>query len=287
MESLNWKTDIENDNQVPKNQLDCTPGSRHQFQKQQTRERSTKPCHIPPIYNMCGLHLSRILEFNDGHKWIARIQLHELNNECKKRFLHEQVNVPVREVFGYETNPDLIGRTDFTEQGDYNIPPKFKAKFCHEIACIHINLANPRTVSHNLTSNQAAMSTIRFPKIGMIAKRDDGTYEIEAIPGLGGPFDMAVEYFATRGEHTKFPLEEGYMRDHLPEEYADEIIASTGAYSSRIQAQRFDIIVRNEGPFPLRHTDFLHGNIIADDKFNVLSVYYRLGKCWDYSVGEG
>ncbi|KAJ5181312.1 hypothetical protein N7472_011272 [Penicillium cf. griseofulvum] len=59
---------------------------------------------------MCGLHLSRILEFNDGHKWIARIQLHELNNECKKRFLHEQVNVPVREVFGYETNPDLIGR---------------------------------------------------------------------------------------------------------------------------------------------------------------------------------
>lgn len=116
------------------------------------------------------------------------------------------------------------------------------------------------------------MSTIRFPKIGMVAKRNDGTYEIEAIPGLGGPFDTATEYFAAWEEHTKFPESEIWMRDHLPEEYADEIIASTGDYPRRIKEQRFEITVRNEGPFPLRHTDFLHSNIIVDAEFNVLSI---------------
>jgi len=30
------------------------------------------------------------------------------------------------------------------------------------------------------------MSTIRFPKIGMITKGDDGSYEVDAIPGLEG-----------------------------------------------------------------------------------------------------
>jgi hypothetical protein len=58
------------------------------------------------------------------------------------------------------------------------------------------------------------------------------------------------------------------MRDYLPEEYVDEIVASTGAYPVRIKEQRFDITVRNRGPFPLRHADFL----LVDDEFNVLSI---------------
>ncbi|KGO54606.1 Aminoglycoside phosphotransferase [Penicillium expansum] len=207
---------------------------------------------------MGGLHLARILEFDDGTKWVARIQQHKLTSELEKRLLHEihtlsilheQTDVPVPEVYGYETNPDVIGR-----------------------AFMIMEFIPGNTGTDFTGPGSAAMSTIRFPKIGMVAKRNDGTYEIEAIPGLGGPFDTATEYFAAWGEHTKFPESEIWMRDHLPEEYADEIIASTGDYPRRIKEQRFEITVRNEGPFPLRHTDFLHSNIIVDAEFNVLSI---------------
>ncbi|KAK4868590.1 hypothetical protein LT330_006792 [Penicillium expansum] len=286
METLNWKTEIEGDNQVPKINWTALQEFAINLKNNKIERSTTKTCHIPPIYNMGGLHLARILEFDDGTKWVARIQQHKLTSELEKRLLHEihtlsilheQTDVPVPEVYGYETNPDVIGRafmimefipgntgTDFTGPGSVHIPPQFKAKFYHEIARIHASIANLRAT--------AAMSTIRFPKIGMVAKRNDGRYEIEAIPGLGGPFDTATEYFAAWGEHTKFPESEVWMRDHLPEEYADEIIASTGDYPRRIKEQRFDITVRNEGPFPLRHTDFLHSNIIVDAEFNVLSI---------------
>ncbi|CAG7978797.1 unnamed protein product [Penicillium nalgiovense] len=277
MDSLNWKTNIENDEEVPKINWAALQEFAINLRNSRSEKPTTKNCHIHEIYNLGGLHLARILQFDDGMKWIARIQLHKLTSELEKRLfheistlsiLHEQTDVPVPEVYGYETNPDLIGRafmimqfipgntgTDFTGFRSANIPPQFQAKFYHEMARIH-----------------ATISTIRFPQIGMIAKRDDGTYGIEAIPDLGGPFNTATEYFAAWGEHTKFPRSEEIMRAMLPEEYKDDVIQSTGDYPRRIKEQRFDFTVRNEGPFPLRHTDFFHSNVIVDGEFNVLSI---------------
>ena len=115
------------------------------------------------------------------------------------------------------------------------------------------------------------MSTIRFPKIGMITKRD-GQYDIDPIPSLRGPFDTVTEHFETWGKNTKFPCSEAEMRPHLPVHLADEIIESTFAFLQRIAEEGFDTTIRNEGPFPLRHTDLLNSNILVDDEYNVLSV---------------
>ncbi|KAJ5048784.1 hypothetical protein NUH16_007293 [Penicillium rubens] len=277
MDSLNWKTDIDNDKEVPKINWTALQEFVINLRNSKSEKPTTRNCHIHEKYNLGGLHLARILEFDDGMKWIARIQLHKLTSELEKRLfheistlsiLHEQTDVPVPEVYGYETNPDLIGRafmimqfipgntgTDFTSFRSKDIPPQFQAKFYHEMARIH-----------------AAISTIRFPQIGMIAKRANGTYEIEAIPDLGGPFNTATKYFAAWGEHTTFPRSEESMRAMLPEEYRDDVIESTGDYPRRIKEHRFDITVRNEGPFPLKHADFLHSNVIVDAEFNVLSI---------------
>ncbi|KAJ5251282.1 hypothetical protein N7489_001692 [Penicillium chrysogenum] len=281
MDSLNWKTDIDNDKEVPKINWTALQEFVINLRNSKSEKPTTRNCHIHEKYNLGGLHLARILEFDDGMKWIARIQLHKLTSELEKRLfheistlsiLHEQTDVPVPEVYGYETNPDLIGRafmimqfipgntgTDFTGFCSKDIPPQFQAKFYHEMARIH-------------AISQAAISTIRFPQIGMIAKRADGTYEIEAIPDLGGPFNTATEYFTAWGEHTTFPRSEESMRAMLPEEYKDDVIESTGDYPRRIKEHRFDITVRNEGPFPLKHADFLHSNVIVDAEFNVLSI---------------
>ncbi|CAG8900548.1 unnamed protein product [Penicillium egyptiacum] len=62
------------------------------------------------------------------------------------------------------------------------------------------------------------------------------------------------------------------MSAMLTEEYKDDVVKSTAGFPPRIKEQRFDTTVRNEGPFPLRHTDSLHSNVIVDTEFNVLSI---------------
>jgi aminoglycoside phosphotransferase (APT) family kinase protein len=166
MDSLNWKTDIENNEEVPKINWTALQEFAINLKNSKSEKPTTKNCHIYEKYNLGGLHLARILEFDDGMKWIARIQLHKLTSELEKRLfyeistlsiLHEQADVPVPEVYGYETNPDLIGRafmimqfipgntgTDFTGFRSKDIPPQFQAKFYHEMARIHASLTTSR-----------------------------------------------------------------------------------------------------------------------------------------------
>lgn len=116
------------------------------------------------------------------------------------------------------------------------------------------------------------MVSIRFPKIGMITKREDGSYDIDAIPGLGGPFETAAEYLHAWANSVKFPMMEANMRAYLPPHLADEVIASIQRFPDRIKEQLCNIAVRNEGPFPLYHPDFLHSNVIVDENYNILSI---------------
>jgi hypothetical protein len=116
------------------------------------------------------------------------------------------------------------------------------------------------------------MSNIRFPKIGMIIKNADGSYDVDAIPGLGGPFETAAEYFAAWGKTVKFPSRETDIRSRLPYHLQDEMLASIGDFPGQIEENRHKFLVKNEGPFPLCHRDFRHSNVIIDSNYNILSV---------------
>lgn len=120
-------------------------------------------CHIPPTYNKGGLHLVRLLVFNDDTKWIARIQLRECTPNSKERLLHEvhtlsivreRTDIPVPEVFGYEASGETIGRafmlmefvpgnTGMDSFGGWHahhgeIPAQFKGVFSRDIARIQV-----------------------------------------------------------------------------------------------------------------------------------------------------
>lgn len=114
------------------------------------------------------------------------------------------------------------------------------------------------------------MSSIRFPKIGMITKRDDGSYDVDAIPGLGGPFETAAEYFAAWINHAKFPLSDIFIRSTLPPDLQDEIIASIRDFPQRLKDSLK--YLNSPGPFPLAHPDLWHSNVIIDEDYNVLSI---------------
>ncbi|KAI9784714.1 MAG: hypothetical protein M1816_000717 [Peltula sp. TS41687] len=174
-------------------------------------------CQLSSEYNMGGLNLVRRLHFQDG-SWVARIQLHEHTPESTERLVREvytmamvreRSKIPVPEVYAYEANCDnpvevpfiimefIPGNTAMDSFGGYdvhrgNTPLQFKARFHAAQADI-----------------QVQMSAIRFPKIGAIIKCRDGTYSVGPLPGIGGPFDSAAQFFEAWATKAKFP----YMID--------------------------------------------------------------------------
>lgn len=49
------------------------------------------------------------------------------------------------------------------------------------------------------------MSAIRFLKIGHIEECLDGTYLVGHLPGIGGSFDTAAQFFNAWAGEAKFP----------------------------------------------------------------------------------
>lgn len=115
------------------------------------------------------------------------------------------------------------------------------------------------------------MTSIRFPKIGMVYKCDNGSFEIGPIPGLGGPFGTAQEYFMAWASNVKFATGETAIRSQVPPGMADEIILSIQQFPIRFKEAVKKLPMR-DGPFPLYHPDFYHSNIIIDDAYNILSI---------------
>lgn len=115
------------------------------------------------------------------------------------------------------------------------------------------------------------MTSIRFPKIGMISQLKDGSYDIGPIPGLGGPFETAHEYFASWAQNVRFPTAEDTIRSRMPPNLADELILSIRQFPTKFEAALNRLPI-STGPFPLQHPDFYHSNVIIDDAYNILSI---------------
>lgn len=100
---------------------------------------------------------------------------------------------------------------------------------------------------------------------------EDGTYEQGPIPGLGGPFDTAAEYFSAWSKKAKFGIGEDLLRERSGP-YAAEIASSVSSFPASIGKLAQGVSVRNYGPFPLCHGDFGHNNTIVDNHYHVLGV---------------
>jgi hypothetical protein len=85
------------------------------------------------------------------------------------------------------------------------------------------------------------MSAIRFPKIGGIVKCHDGTYSVGPLPGIGGPFDSAAQFFEACADRAKFQFGEKSIRERTPPDMIDGVLRSIKAFPSRLKelAQSF------------------------------------------------
>ncbi|KAH9897416.1 protein kinase-like protein [Xylariomycetidae sp. FL2044] len=237
-------------------------------------------CQLSSQYHMGGRNLVRGLRFRDGTCWVARVQLHKHTPKSFQRLssevhtmtvLRAQTKIPVPEVYAYEANCDNVaavpfvlmefipGDTAMDSFGGWRehrgvVPTQYQAKLDAAMADI-----------------QVQMSSIRFSQIGSITKLPDGTYSVGPLPGLGGPFDSAAEFFVAWASSVKYPLREERVRERTPAQYIEQILQSINSFPTKLK-DLASVYKFRDGPFPLFHTDLYISNIIIDPQYNILSV---------------
>lgn len=107
-----------------------------------------------------------------------------------------------------------------------------------------------------------------MPKIGKIIGVSENGIEQGPIPGIGGPFDTATEFYRAWAKNVVFDTKDDRLR-RTSGAYAEEILASITVFQAAVEELAGRISLRNEGPFPLFHGDFGHHNIVVDDSYHL------------------
>ncbi|KAK9788190.1 putative Aminoglycoside phosphotransferase domain-containing protein [Seiridium cardinale] len=250
-----------------------------------SRKRAGTKCVLLPDIGLGQNHMVRIIEFTDGIRWVARLRLppqvtadvNEDNRETMAKCEHatisvvqERTSIQIPHVYAFEAQNDSdIGAPfmlmDCLEGNvgmdlGMQVPSEYKQSFFMGLAKIH---------SFNI---QVQLSMVQLPKIGtIISINEDGTYQQGPIPGLGGPFDTATDFFQAWADNAKFGMADEQLRKALGP-YADEILPSVSSFPKSIRDLSHKLSIRDQGPFPLCHGDFGHNNIIVDDKYRIIGV---------------
>ena len=127
-----------------------------------TRIRDGKHCTVDEKFTSGGRHMVRILNFEDGTRWIARLRKTSETEDARKSLfqrevdcmilVRERTSVPVPKIYGYDSSSTndvgapfmlidcLNGNcaVDMTESHD--IPPEQKSKFHTQMAKFQVNI---------------------------------------------------------------------------------------------------------------------------------------------------
>ncbi|KAI0472818.1 kinase-like domain-containing protein [Xylariaceae sp. FL0804] len=232
-------------------------------------------------------NLVRLLQFSDGTQWVARISLSSspadlaklLNEINTMQLIKDRSTLPIPRVFAYEANTDnpvgvpfilmdfLPGNTGMDAAGGWEvhkgcIPLLYRQNFYRAIAKHHVEL-----------------SALRSPKIGVIVKHEDGEYGIGPFPELGGPFTTTASFLESWANHVEFLSSKEEILQMMRGGPAEQVLTAITEFPSRIRAWASQLSHEDDGPFPLCHTDFLHSNIIVDERFKVLGIIDWEGAC--------
>lgn len=125
------------------------------------------------------------------------------------------------------------------------------------------------------------MTSLRLPKIGTIVRNRDGRYECGPLPGIGGPFDTATEFFEAWADSVEFKWDKETITSMMQRSPnpAERMIAIIENFPLQIKAMASRLSSCNEGPFPLDHDDFFHSNIMVDESFDVTGIIDWEGAC--------
>ncbi|THY22407.1 hypothetical protein D6D01_06312 [Aureobasidium pullulans] len=247
--------------------------------------RSGISCRLTADIGLGYNHMVRNIQFADSTNLVARLRLPRFSDNglypdpdavniairseiCTLHAVAEHTDIVVPRVYASGTSPDCgVGA------------PYVLVNCVEGNSGLDLGLEIPLQYENDLFCEMAGinvihLSCIRLPRIGKILSiNEDGTYEQGAIPGIGGPFDTAAEYYTAWSENVSFGLEEERLRQ-ASGKYAEEVVASTALFKRSIAdlANKISTPINNRGPFPSIRGDFGHHNILVDDDYRVKGV---------------
>ena len=128
-----------------------------------------------------------------------------------------------------------------------------------------------------LITIQAQVTSIMFPKIGSIVRLENGSYDVGPIPGLGGPFETAQEYFSAWGSKTKFPRSDTEI-EKASGSYAIQIARSIKAFPGLIKKLAGEL-GSSQDLYALQHNDYGHNNAIVNRRYVIQAIIDWEGAC--------
>ncbi|KAL3469908.1 hypothetical protein BJX99DRAFT_251616 [Aspergillus californicus] len=244
-------------------------------------QNSNRPCKLLDDYTIGGVHLIRLLSFEDTI-WVVRVQLrpstpataHIAQAEVDAmELIRARANIPIPKILGYKVDDDNIYRAAFIlleflpgsaamDICGGQIPPERRETFFGEMARIQVELAS-----------------VRMPKIGSIIRQADGSFDIGPFPKVGGPFSSAADFFKAWARSAEFTMDDNEIRNRMRGGPAEEILSSIRAFPGLLHDISGNISVNDAGPFPLYHPDLYHSNVVVNPSFEVLGVIDWEGAC--------
>ncbi|KAI1413291.1 hypothetical protein F5Y13DRAFT_198541 [Hypoxylon sp. FL1857] len=238
-----------------------------------------QPCKVLPKCTSGGTSLARLLEFQDGTYWVVRV--HYGLKLILSPYSKPNTHTPVPRIFAFnlgDVQPEtaafvllelLPGNSAMDEARGYDktdwglIPRQHRQTLHRSLAAAHVQIASAR-----------------LPLIGTVSRDTDGNFTVGPIPGIGGPFDTAASFIRAWATNMRYPYDEAYLRKYVPSHFLDEIIKGNDEFPKRLA----DLATSGKyftraGPFPIRHADLFHQNIIVTKSFDVLGVIDWEGAC--------
>lgn len=125
----------------------------------------------------------------------------------------------------------------------------------------------------NRAQKQVQIASARLPQIGTVIRDENGSFTVGPIPGIGGPFDTAASFVQAWAAHIQYPYDQNYIRGCVPPHFIDKILEGIEKLPKRLAELAISgKYFKTGGPFPIRHTDLWHSNIVVTTMFNVLGV---------------
>ncbi|CAK7237739.1 hypothetical protein SBRCBS47491_010109 [Sporothrix bragantina] len=205
-------------------------------------------------------NMARLLRFEDGVLWVARVAMRTSAADLVK-VRSEQSSLLVPEAFASEC-----------EIGQHNA------------------VGAPFVLMSFVPGNTAMDAGGGFEKHrdGILAAAEDwhytknteGTFKSGLIPGIGGPFETATDFYKAWVNHVRFPRQPNEILDIMrgaPE--AEQVLLAVEQFPNRFHTVAPQFTHKSSrdhdhGPFPQCHPNFLHSNIIvaSDTDYHVLGI---------------
>ncbi|RDA90276.1 hypothetical protein CP533_1502 [Ophiocordyceps camponoti-saundersi (nom. inval.)] len=250
--------------------------------------RQGVPCRVLPELRNGLHHLVRLLAFDDGTTWIARVRMKASTQDSAlllqsevdtMTLIRQRTAIPVPTVYAYEvdtSNPTgaafilmqvISGNVATDCDGGYEV---HRAQIpLHRRPSFHLAAAKI----------QVQMASVRLPLIGMVFRDSTGDYTVGPIPHLGGPFRRATDFIEAWARNSRFPLWEDAVNRIPSAAWRERVLTSIEAFPKQLASSAADLITHNDGPFPITHTDFFHSNIIVDSEYHIQAVIDWEGAC--------